>query len=69
LSSAITGSSPTPFGLTSFLPGISPTVSTVTTPAALLTGSRSSEVTRPAAIGAEPTARWSVPIGSRMSSV
>ena len=40
------------FGLTSFLPGMSAAVSTATTPGALRTASRSSAVTRPAAIGA-----------------
>ncbi len=50
--SAISASSPISLGLMSFLPGMSSAVSTATTPGAARTGSRSSEMTRPAAMGA-----------------
>ena len=67
--SAITASSPISFGLISLRPGMSSAVSTATTPGAARTGSRSSVVTRPAAIGAKPGARCSVPAGIGSSSI
>ena len=51
-SGVIAGSSPISLGLMSLWPGTSSAVSTATTPGAFRTGSRSSSVTRPDAIGA-----------------
>src|SRR6185312_7860266 len=48
---------------------MSAAVTTATTPGALRTSLRSSRRRVPRATGVTPTARWSVPIGSGMSSI